>query len=148
MQLHEALASGNLSTAPSVVEVTTPRAVIPRGGRDVQTHHDSPPLPQVRPIRADAALRRTVEQCPHSGKELDDEVPHRSLPLAADRQVVAVILMILGGLGVLLLAAVVVGVVDAFQAASWREVAAERREQWESLHPQPLGGYRDDSDDD
>ncbi len=58
------------------------------------------------------------------------------------------ILMILGGLGVLLLAAVVVGVVDALQAAGWREVAAERREQWESLHPQPLGGSRDDGGDD
>ncbi len=58
------------------------------------------------------------------------------------------IIMIVGGLGVLLLTAVVVGIVDALQAAGWREVAAERREHWESLHPQPLGGYRDDSDDD
>ena len=46
MQLHEALASGDLSTAPAVAEVTPPRAVIPRGGRDAQTHHDSPPLPR------------------------------------------------------------------------------------------------------
>jgi hypothetical protein len=61
--------------------------------------------------------------------------------------VVTVIMMIVGGLGFLLLAAVVVGIVDALQAAGWREVAAERREHWEALHPQPLGGYRDGDDD-
>ena len=58
------------------------------------------------------------------------------------------IMMILGGLAFLLLAAVVVGIVDTVHAASWREVAADRREHWESLHPQPLGGYPDDTDDD
>jgi hypothetical protein len=53
--------------------------------------------------------------------------------------VVAVITMIIGGLGFLLVAAVVVGIVDALQASSWRRVAAERREQWESRHLQPHG---------
>jgi hypothetical protein len=42
--------------------------------------------------------------------------------------------MIIGGLGVLLVTAVVVGVVDALQASSWRRIAAERREHWESRH--------------
>ena len=55
------------------------------------------------------------------------------------------ILMIIGAVGVLLMAAVVVGLVDAFQASSWREVAAERREHWESLHPQPQGAAAYDS---
>ena len=55
-----------------------------------------------------------------------------------------VITMILGGLGFLLLAAIVVGVVDAMQAASWRRIAAERREQWESRHLQPHGRVHSD----
>jgi len=50
-----------------------------------------------------------------------------------------VITMIIGGLRFLLVAAVVVGIVDALQASSWRRVAAERREQWESRHLQPHG---------
>jgi hypothetical protein len=102
----------------------------------------------VRPIRADASTTTNVGRCSPLGKELDDDVPHRSRAAAADRQVVPVIIMIVGGLAVLVLAAVVVGVVDAFQAPNWREVAAERREHWESLHPQPLVGYREDGDDD
>ena len=53
-------------------------------------------------------------------------------PSAAHRQVVTVIMLIIGGLGFLLLAAIVVGIVDALQASSWRQIAAERREQWES----------------
>ena len=39
-------------------------------------------------------------------------------------------MLIIGGLGFLLLAAIVVGIVDALLASSWRLVAAERREQW------------------
>ncbi len=54
------------------------------------------------------------------------------------------ITMILGGLGFLLLAAIVVGVVDALQASSWRRIAAERREQWESRHLQPHGRVHSD----
>jgi hypothetical protein len=74
------------------------------------------------------------------GKELDDHVhPHHRQPSAAHRQVVPVIMLIIGGLGFLLLAAVVVGIVDALQASSWREIAAERREQWESRRLQPHG---------
>jgi hypothetical protein len=53
--------------------------------------------------------------------------------------VVTVITLIIGGLGFLLLAAIVVGVVDALQASSWRQVAAERREQWEARRLQPHG---------
>jgi hypothetical protein len=50
-----------------------------------------------------------------------------------------VITLIIGGLGFLLLAAIVVGVVDALQASSWRQIAAERREQWEARRLQPHG---------
>ena len=49
------------------------------------------------------------------------------------------IILIIGGLGFLLLAAIVVGIVDALQASSWRQVAAERREQWEAQRLQPHG---------
>ena len=58
------------------------------------------------------------------------------------------ITMIIGGLGFLLLAAIVVGVVDAFQAASWRQIAAERREDWEARHLQLHGRPSIDEDDD
>jgi Trk-type K+ transport system membrane component len=58
--------------------------------------------------------------------------------------VVTVIMMIVGGLGFLLLAAIVVGIVDALQASSWRRIAAERREQWESRHLQLQGRVRSD----
>jgi hypothetical protein len=58
------------------------------------------------------------------------------------------IAMIIGGLGFLILASIVVGIVDAMQASSWRQIAAERREQWESRHLQPHGPSNlDDSDD-
>jgi hypothetical protein len=42
----------------------------------------------------------------------------------------------------------VVGIVDALQASTWRQIAAERREQWEARHLQPHGPLFDDSDDD
>ena len=53
-------------------------------------------------------------------------------------------MLILGGLAFLLVVAVVVGIVDALQASSWRRVAAERRAQWESRHLQPHGRVSDD----
>ncbi len=82
------------------------------------------------------------------GKELDPDVsPHRQHPATA-RQVVTVITMIIGGLAALLLVAIVVGIVDARQASSWRQVAAERREDWEARHLQPQGPpYAEDDDD-
>lgn len=52
------------------------------------------------------------------------------------------IMMIIGGLALLVLAAVVVGIVDAVQAPSWRQVAAERRAQWEARRLQPNGRDR------
>jgi hypothetical protein len=60
--------------------------------------------------------------------------------------VVTVIMLILGGLAFLLVAAIVVGIVDTLQASSWRRIAAERREQWESRHRhlQPHGRVLDD----
>ncbi|MBV9919371.1 MAG: hypothetical protein JOY78_00750 [Pseudonocardia sp.] len=55
------------------------------------------------------------------------------------------IMLILGGLAFLLVAAIVVGIVDALHASSWRRIAAERREQWESRrHLQPHGRVPDD----
>jgi hypothetical protein len=85
---------------------------------------------------------------PLVGKELDHDVPHQRQPSAATRQVVTMITMIIGGLGFLVLVAIVVGIVDAFQASSWRQVAAERREHWESLHLQPQGAPNVDESDD
>ncbi|MBW0113926.1 hypothetical protein [Pseudonocardia abyssalis] len=43
--------------------------------------------------------------------------------------------LIIVGVGIIGLIAVVVGIVDAAQASAWREIAAQRREQW--LHRQP-----------
>jgi hypothetical protein len=55
--------------------------------------------------------------------------------------VVTVITLIAVGIAFIVVVAIVVGIVDAAQAAAWRSVAAERREQWEAKHgrrsPQP-----------
>jgi hypothetical protein len=42
------------------------------------------------------------------------------------------ITMIVAGIGLLVLVAIVVGVMDAAQAPEWREIAAERRARWEA----------------
>ena len=51
-------------------------------------------------------------------------------------------MLIIGGLGFLLLAAIVVGIVDALQAPRRRQIAAERRAQWEARRLQPHGRDR------
>jgi hypothetical protein len=69
------------------------------------------------------------------------------------------IAVIIGGLAFLVLVAIVVGIVDAAQASTWRQIAAERRERWEARQPQlhgidpysgydPQDGYDPDWDDD
>lgn len=50
------------------------------------------------------------------------------------------IMVIAAGVGFLVLVAIVVGIVDARQAARWRRIAAERREQWEARQLQLHGG--------
>jgi hypothetical protein len=51
--------------------------------------------------------------------------------------VVAVIAsLIVSGLGLIALIAVVVGIVDAAQSRAWREVAADRRGEWEARQPE------------
>jgi hypothetical protein len=52
-----------------------------------------------------------------------------------------VITLIVAGIGLLVLVAIVVGVVDATQAPKWREIAAERRARWEAKQP-PMDGRR------
>ena len=42
------------------------------------------------------------------------------------------ITVILGGVAFIVVVAIVVGIVDAFQAPAWRRIAAERRENWEA----------------
>lgn len=42
------------------------------------------------------------------------------------------VIWIAAGLGLILVIAIVVGIVDAANAAAWRQIAAERRERWES----------------
>jgi hypothetical protein len=49
--------------------------------------------------------------------------------------------LIIAGLAFLAAAAIVVGIIDAAQAARWREIAAERRERWESRQPQLHGPF-------
>lgn len=46
------------------------------------------------------------------------------------------IALILGGLGLLVVIAVVVGVVDSARASAWRRIAAARRAQWEARRPE------------
>jgi hypothetical protein len=46
------------------------------------------------------------------------------------------------GMGLILVIAVVVGIMDAANAPMWRQVARERRQRWESVH-----GYHARDDD-
>jgi hypothetical protein len=50
------------------------------------------------------------------------------------------ITVIVAGLAFIIAVAVTVGVVDALQAPTWRRIAAERRERWESRQLQLHGG--------
>lgn len=68
---------------------------------------------------------------------------------------VAVITLIVAGLGLLVLVAIVVGIVEAAQAPAWRRIAKERRARWEARQPQLHGhaaygpyAYDDESWDD
>jgi hypothetical protein len=49
------------------------------------------------------------------------------------------ITLIAAGIGLLVLVAIVVGIVEAAQAPTWRQIAAERRARWEAKQPQPHG---------
>jgi hypothetical protein len=49
------------------------------------------------------------------------------------------ITLIVTGIGLLVLVAIVVGIWDARQAPTWRQIAAERRAKWEAKQPQPHG---------
>jgi hypothetical protein len=46
------------------------------------------------------------------------------------------ITVIVAGIGLILIIAVIVGIVDARQASTWRRVAAERRRNWEARRPE------------
>jgi hypothetical protein len=50
------------------------------------------------------------------------------------------ITLIVAGIGLLVLVAIVVGIVEATQAPTWRQIAAERRARWEAKQPQPHAG--------
>jgi hypothetical protein len=50
-----------------------------------------------------------------------------------------IILIAAAGIGLLALVAIVVGIVEAVQAATWRQIAAERRAEWEAKQPQLHG---------
>jgi hypothetical protein len=56
------------------------------------------------------------------------------------------------GIGFLVVVAVIVGIVDAAQAAQWRRVARDRRERWESrqrlYHGYDSGSHIIDEEDD
>ncbi|GAA0944117.1 hypothetical protein [Pseudonocardia zijingensis] len=49
------------------------------------------------------------------------------------------ITFITAGIGLLVLVAIVVGIVEAAQASRWRQIAAERRARWEARQPQLHG---------
>jgi hypothetical protein len=48
--------------------------------------------------------------------------------------------MIVGGIAVIVVIAIVVGVVDATKAPTWRQIAADRRRDWEARQFEPHGG--------
>ncbi|MCO1661090.1 hypothetical protein [Pseudonocardia humida] len=51
------------------------------------------------------------------------------------------IVLIIAGIAAIVVVAIAVGIFDAIQAASWREVAAERREKWEERVHELHGGF-------
>jgi len=62
------------------------------------------------------------------------------------------ITLIVAGLGLVVLVAIVVGIVEATQASAWRQIAAERRARWEARQPQlhgfdPYAGPHPDDDE-
>jgi hypothetical protein len=68
------------------------------------------------------------------GEETDDGVAAQDQHHHRSGQVVAMITAVLGigaGLALIVVVAIVVGIVDAANASSWRQVAAERRRRWE-----------------
>jgi hypothetical protein len=58
------------------------------------------------------------------------------------------ITLIVAGVVMIALIAVVVGIVDAAHAAAWREIAAQRREQWSARQPEFHGVEPDAWDED
>lgn len=52
------------------------------------------------------------------------------------------ITVIVGGLAFIVMVALVVGIVDAIQAPTWRQIAAERRELWENRQLEMQGRSR------
>jgi hypothetical protein len=77
----------------------------------------------------------------HTGKGLDDgvqrkdqqEFPRGGRP---ERPVVDMLYVIIAGIGLLLVIAVIVGMMDVRQASGWRRVAADRRRSWEARQPE------------
>jgi hypothetical protein len=53
----------------------------------------------------------------------------------------------IAGIGLLVVVAIVVGIVDAIQAPAWRRIAAERHENWQRRQLQHLGSHRRRSGD-
>jgi hypothetical protein len=49
------------------------------------------------------------------------------------------IAVIVGGVGIMVVIAIAVGIIDTVHAPSWREVAAQRRRDWEARQPEYHG---------
>jgi hypothetical protein len=47
--------------------------------------------------------------------------------------------VIVGGIAVIVVLAIIVGVVDATNAPTWRQIAADRRRDWEARQLEPHG---------
>lgn len=58
------------------------------------------------------------------------------------------ITVIIVGVAFIVVVAIVVGIVDAAQAPTWRRIAAERRARWEARRPEFHGVDPESSDDD
>jgi hypothetical protein len=79
----------------------------------------------------------------HREEGLDDGVERKDqqgVPSPTGQVVAVIITVIAVGIGLLIVVAIVVGIVDATQASTWREVAAERRRRWEARQVEFHGG--------
>jgi hypothetical protein len=149
---HPALSRGSHHIDwPGIREEATPRHTLRRTSPPSSIHRCGLPATRGpssvlahRDLRPSGYLPAETQE-----KELDD-VPeaHRCHHRRPDG-VVAMITVIIAGLGFLVVAAIIVGIVDAAQASRWRQIAAERREKWEARQPQlhgidPYAGYHPD----
>lgn len=166
MQLHEALSWGNIRISTRSGEAATP------GGWHLS--REEADVIDVSTTRPSASCLRLDGRPTTPGPPSPRPGPHREPPTPGDRRCTVVhgkehvdvreedpsigrgprevvpvtITLIVAGILVIALIAVVVGIVDAAQAGTWREIAAQRRRQWLARQPEFHGVDGDAWDED